>query len=236
MKPDDRFRAVSERKHQHAEIRACLLGRHAADGVFAEALCHYLKQNEAYSVQELYERVGTRVMQKTYNPQMCELTCESTELSHRFDLFLTPAKWAEHCSALEELKPEMNNPNEGNPNESAFLSENLELREEAQRLQEEAEQMEQMQASLVESGYRVASGSHDSFPRRWLLVFAQLCCLCWIFWTLRMLLWPTAAADAVQICEEELRKAHSSQFLLLSGMDFWFVELYLQSCMLGIYM
>ena len=195
-------RALGTKKHQLAEIRACLLGRFARDGVFADAFCHYLRQNEAYSVQELYEHVCMRVMQKTNNQQMCEMVCESSELSQRFDLFLTPNRWAEHCSKLEDLKSDSER---SDPKESAFFTENLELREETQRLQMEVEQMEQMQVTLAEHEDR---RSPDSLPHRCWRAIVQLCCLCLILWAFRML-WPTSTDDAVAKCMEELEKTQT---------------------------
>lgn len=103
------YRSLRGRTRQYGEIRSCLSGRQASDafgasssGPFAHALCHYLYQNQAYTLKELYEHVGSSVMRNTRNRQMCELKCESTELSLRFDLFVTDEKFDTLLSSMED--------------------------------------------------------------------------------------------------------------------------------------
>ena len=124
-------------------------------------------------------------MRKTYNRQMCELSIASTELSQRFDLFVTPSKWAERCAKLEDLKSREaagdgeQGGQEKNNEESAFLTENLELRAEAQRLQEERDEMQQMQACLADVP---ASLGGVSLTYRVMQICFPLFCLCGFLW------------------------------------------------------
>ncbi|CAE7790035.1 unnamed protein product [Symbiodinium sp. CCMP2592] len=193
---------------QHAEIRSCKSGQAARDGVFASALCRYVERNDCYQLKELYELVNADVEKATYRYQTCSFICESTELSLRADLFVTPAKWAECCFKLEELKPD----EVGEvPNETAFFTENLELKEQTQRLQDEKNQMQQMQTFLVKEDDRVRFGSTAGKWGHIVFVPAQLCCL---YCTFRSLLLPLVVEVAVQQCEKDLRKIQSSQALL----------------------
>ena len=119
------------------------------DGAFADALDYYLKQNEPYSFQELYEFVGAAVFHTTQTRQMPEMICESTELSSRRDLFITPEKFEEKCRKLEELK-QQDAHSVSAPIESASLSDNLEFRTKARKHRKEAEHLrEQLQAAMM---------------------------------------------------------------------------------------
>ena len=213
------MRDPGTRKHQIAEIRACGFDRFAQDGVFAAALCHYLRCNEAYSIQELYEHVNVAVMRETNNRQMCELKCESSELTQRVDFFVTPTKWAEQCSRLEDLKPtETHEDSSADPNESAFFTENLELREEAQR-QEEA--IQQLRERLTQAGTDDTRAPGDSLSRRLIFTSLQLLGLCSCSWTLWMFL-SLPAADATGHLTEELQNAQAQVALLKAQTRSWF--------------
>ena len=216
-------RELGTKKHQHAEIKACLLGRTAQDGSFADALTNYITKNEPYSVQELYEHVGATVMSKTYNRQMCELVCESTELSQRLDLFVTPTKWAEHCAKLEALKSaelerdgEHSSQREKEDAESALLTENLEYRAEAQRLQDERAQMQQMAACLSCSGQdATVQLAGSSLMWRVTRVFLQLCCMCGALWSMTR---SSLVEDgAAQQLEEEFQKLQAEEEVAKMG-------------------